>query len=216
MSIGTNIKKVRKAVGYTQAELGKKLGITAATISAFEHDKTNIKYDTVCKIADALDVPTAMIFYDDCPTDKVGGEILNELLKEKGISVDELSKMIDMPTTQIELIITGNLAISSSLIEKLAKAFDVSFITVADEFARRRISPSDEGFKRILEDEGYILTHGWKDEPGIAVLRGNGKAYKINPDDYYDLCEDTRSFFRKQLRRLIDNATVLGDDSFLF
>lgn len=64
MSIGENIKKVRTSKDLTQKELGKKLGITAAAISALEKDKTNIKLSTVRKIAEALGVTMSDIVDD--------------------------------------------------------------------------------------------------------------------------------------------------------
>lgn len=56
MTIGENIKKIRKNKGLLQKELGEKLGVTAATISAFENNKTNIKFSTARKVAEALGV----------------------------------------------------------------------------------------------------------------------------------------------------------------
>ena len=65
MTIGDNIKKARKNAGLTQKELGKKMGVTAATISAFENDKTNIKSATLEKIAAALNIPVYELWDDD-------------------------------------------------------------------------------------------------------------------------------------------------------
>lgn len=56
MSTGNNIKEARITAGLTQRELGERLGVTSATISAFEKDKTNIKRSTVARIAEALDL----------------------------------------------------------------------------------------------------------------------------------------------------------------
>lgn len=56
MTIGNNIKNIRRKQSMTQKELGDKLNITASAISAFENDKTNIKPVTLKKIANALNV----------------------------------------------------------------------------------------------------------------------------------------------------------------
>lgn len=56
MTIGNNIKNIRRKQSMTQKELGDKLNITASAISAFENDKTNIKHVTLEKIANALNV----------------------------------------------------------------------------------------------------------------------------------------------------------------
>ena len=60
MCIGENIRNERKKAGLTQLDLAKKLGVKQATISAFENDKTNIKYSTLHRIAKALDT---YVFY---------------------------------------------------------------------------------------------------------------------------------------------------------
>ena len=56
MTIGENIKKARKNAGLTQKELGNKLGMTAAAVSAFEKNKTNIKYSTLEKFGEVLNI----------------------------------------------------------------------------------------------------------------------------------------------------------------
>lgn len=62
MTIGENIKKARKKKGITQKELGDKLGITQSSIAMFENDKTNIKFSTLEKIANALDTGVFDLF----------------------------------------------------------------------------------------------------------------------------------------------------------
>lgn len=55
--IGTRIKARRKDVGMTQEELGKKIGVTKATINKYETGVViNMKRPTIEKIAKALDV----------------------------------------------------------------------------------------------------------------------------------------------------------------
>lgn len=55
MNVGENIKKIRKEKGFTQKQLGEKLGISQAAIGQFENS-SNLKMDTIKRIADALDV----------------------------------------------------------------------------------------------------------------------------------------------------------------
>lgn len=56
MTIGGRIRAARKKAGLTQKELADKLGVTSATVSAFENDKTNIKQSTLLKICNALSI----------------------------------------------------------------------------------------------------------------------------------------------------------------
>lgn len=56
MNIGENIKRIRKEKGMTQKELGEKLGVSQSAIGQFENTSSNLKIDTIKKIAEALDV----------------------------------------------------------------------------------------------------------------------------------------------------------------
>ena len=56
MTTGQCIKAARKKANMTQAELANKLGIPYQSISQWERDLRNPKYDTLKKIAEALDV----------------------------------------------------------------------------------------------------------------------------------------------------------------
>ena len=50
MTIGENIKRIRKERGLTQKELGELLDMTQSAIGQFENDKTSPKTDTIEKI----------------------------------------------------------------------------------------------------------------------------------------------------------------------
>jgi len=56
MTVGENIKRIRKEKGLTQKELGELLDMTQSAIGQFENDKTSPKTDTIEKIASALGV----------------------------------------------------------------------------------------------------------------------------------------------------------------
>lgn len=56
MTTGERIKLARKEAGLTQKELGKRLGITYQTVAQWENDLRNPKYDTLKRIADALNI----------------------------------------------------------------------------------------------------------------------------------------------------------------
>ena len=47
--IGENIKKIRRQCGYTQADLGKALGVSAVMISQWERGERNPKAENIKK-----------------------------------------------------------------------------------------------------------------------------------------------------------------------
>ena len=54
ISIGKNIKRLRKSNGYTQTELAEKIGVSDRTISAWETDRNEPNIVDIQKLADAL------------------------------------------------------------------------------------------------------------------------------------------------------------------
>lgn len=56
MTIGEMIREKRKNSGLTMAELGKRIGVTAAAISRYELGQRELTLDTIQAIADALGI----------------------------------------------------------------------------------------------------------------------------------------------------------------
>ena len=61
MSVGENIKRIRKERHLSQRELGEKLGISQQMVGQYENNPTPPKLETVQKIATALDVPVYIL-----------------------------------------------------------------------------------------------------------------------------------------------------------
>lgn len=56
MTTGQRIRAARKNAGLTQKELGEKLGVAYQTLAQWENDLRNPKYETLQRIAAALEV----------------------------------------------------------------------------------------------------------------------------------------------------------------
>lgn len=52
------IKQARQARGYTQRELGERIGVSAITVSNWESGKRELRSSALCLLADVLDVST--------------------------------------------------------------------------------------------------------------------------------------------------------------
>ncbi|MFR1647764.1 MAG: helix-turn-helix transcriptional regulator [Clostridia bacterium] len=60
-----NVKKYRELAGFTQDELSQKSEVSRNTISSLETgSNTNVTYDTMIKIAGALNKKVATIFFE--------------------------------------------------------------------------------------------------------------------------------------------------------
>lgn len=103
MSIGENIKRLRKEKGLTQKQLGIlcQPPIDEANIRKYENDKQNPKIETIEKIANALGVPEYELRGFDGSI-RVNPELVeisriqNKFLHDKeSVTPEELKKMTD-------------------------------------------------------------------------------------------------------------------------
>ena len=90
MSVGENIRRIRKIRGLTQKELGKKLGISQAAVGQYEKSNANLTQTTIQKIANALDVTPSALINEFC---NALGENIKSLREEKNISISDLAKL---------------------------------------------------------------------------------------------------------------------------
>ena len=52
--VGKLIRETRKAKGFTQKELGEKIGVTEATLSRFENGNQNLTLETLQRLSEAF------------------------------------------------------------------------------------------------------------------------------------------------------------------
>ena len=76
MNFSDRLKEARKNAGLTQAQLSKKLGITAQSYSQYETGKRNPKFETVKKIAMALEIDVYDLLIDGDMTPREAMSIL--------------------------------------------------------------------------------------------------------------------------------------------
>lgn len=65
MTIGERIMEARKAVGLTQEELGKRIGVSASMVSQYETGARTPKIGTIQRFSDALNAPIMDVLTDE-------------------------------------------------------------------------------------------------------------------------------------------------------
>lgn len=102
MTVGEQIRNIRKAKGWTQKRLGEACGIAEPTIRRYELGKLNPKIETLQKIAKALDVSTFEL--EDNLMDKVNKYLLENYSSVKGkispIYMIDLMDKLSQPTQE--------------------------------------------------------------------------------------------------------------------
>lgn len=98
MTTGQLIKEARKKVGLTQADLGKKLGVSASFVAQYETDNRNPKPETLQRIAAALRVRVSDLvdptiydfgFQEGSEAEEFLNHQIDELWKEEGYTYSE-------------------------------------------------------------------------------------------------------------------------------
>jgi len=118
MSVGDNIRRIRKEKGWTQAELAKVLNVSQQMIGQFENNKNPPKLETVEKIASALGVtPFDLMGFDywDQKNPNIGKEVAESrgfeaYLKSLGYALEEIPEGNDDEegAVSISYSISGN------------------------------------------------------------------------------------------------------------
>ena len=83
MNMGERIKELRIVKGYTQEELGDKLGVKKSAIQKYENgDVENIKRSKIKLLADALGVTPSYIMWGNAERDRFSGTRKDDRLIE--------------------------------------------------------------------------------------------------------------------------------------
>lgn len=100
MTTGERIKERRKALGMTQEELGRKLGVQKAAISKMEKNiVVNLKRDVISSLCEALDCsPSYLMGWDEedehARSISAAVDLLNRLSDEQLMTVLELLRQL--------------------------------------------------------------------------------------------------------------------------
>lgn len=65
MTFGENLKRIRKEMKLTQAEMAKEIGISQSYIADIERNRKNISLAVVLRIAEGLNISVNELINDD-------------------------------------------------------------------------------------------------------------------------------------------------------
>lgn len=136
------------------------------------------------------------------------GKNLKKLLSRFGLSVKGLADKMSVPPTTLYSIISRDSDISLTMIDKIARALDVTWFEVYEFFSNDAKFPTPGDIDGLLASEGYEQIINYKGIDGFWGLRGHGKVYQLEYDDYADLHAYTLDAFRKKLYEILDNDSI--------
>lgn len=88
MTMGDRIKERRKAMGFTQEEFGKKLGVQKSAVAKWENGRVeNLKRTTILRMSNILDCdPSYLMGYEDEEDQKIR-ELLSRMSYEEKLEL---------------------------------------------------------------------------------------------------------------------------------
>ena len=94
-AIGERVRRFRKALHITQAELGEKSQVEPSNISHIERGATKVSLPTLLKIANTLHVSLDDLMYDSVESNRhIANKEINELLSD--CNAGELKAIVEM------------------------------------------------------------------------------------------------------------------------
>lgn len=166
MSIGQRIKKIRYNLGLTQDKLASEANISRSYLADVENDRYNPSFDTLEKIADALNVSV------DRLTGEAASCIIEERLKDSKITLEDVAKKSNVSLHWLQNLDTfipgewgGRDDIAYKWITRVAKVLGLPGSTLRAALARQEIPAYDgpmptveEAFKDVSFDEDNEIT----------------------------------------------------------
>lgn len=143
-NFGEKLRELREERNLSQKELGDKMGgITQQTIAQYEKKETVPKFETVSKIANALEI-NPNIFYSDFSQSVADdseeiGERIKELRKSKKVSQKELAQKTGLSIGSIQGYEQGRYNPKLEAIVKIAGALGVDLKVFYDVLSKENI-----------------------------------------------------------------------------
>lgn len=141
-----NIRHLRESLGMSQEELAQKTGYKSRTsIAKIEAGKVDLSQSKILQFADALGTTTAYL---------MGWEELKDSLKKENLSIDSLSKELDIPAHLIKDMLESNCAQSPASVDLAAVLIESIRKSVVSKQIRRSLA-----VEALLKSLGYVVRY---------------------------------------------------------
>jgi transcriptional regulator with XRE-family HTH domain len=90
MALGERVKQLRKEAGWSQAELGEKVGTDSQRISRYENGRITPSLEAIVRIAEVFDISLDYLLVDDVPRRRL--HAAEHALGDRLAAVGELSE----------------------------------------------------------------------------------------------------------------------------
>ena len=179
---GRKIRQLRKKLGFTQEELGKRLGVIKQTVSNWENNISEPNSETLSKMTLIFDVPIGYlyenVFFDTTSTKEPSEFALRskdrilKLLQERQMSEEDLAGSSGVDSEELRPFLHGRRAPSVDDLAKISRALGVSSDYLLGLSGQKCASPEEEKllqyFRRCDDECKNYLTA----KAGVLCVEG--------------------------------------------
>jgi predicted transcriptional regulator/DNA-binding XRE family transcriptional regulator len=198
--IGPRIRRLRREIGVTQAQMAAELGVSASYIALIERNQRPLTAELLLRLAETYRLDIASFAGD-------GGAKLTAHLRD--LAQDPLFADLDILDSDLSELATGSPAIAEGLV-RLYTAFRESQLALADQAERTGGNPLEEtrafldarrNHFPVLDDRSERLAAAIAREGGLAdyLHRRHGFEMRLLPTDVMNGTVRRLDHHRRQL-----------------
>ncbi|AEG13697.1 MULTISPECIES: helix-turn-helix domain-containing protein [Desulfofundulus] len=163
MSLGQKIRDFRKERGITLTELASQLKISPSYLSAVEREIRKPSIPMLKRISEALNVSVSYLVGDT--DDTVTGEKLRFMRESRGLSIQDLAEISELPASMLEKFENGQATPDLEDLKKLSEALNVTLRYFLDQTDR----PDSLGYRlRKLRQKQGLTVAALAEKAGVS------------------------------------------------
>ncbi len=163
MSLGQKIRDFRKERGITLTELANQLKISPSYLSAVEREIRKPSIPMLKRISEALNVSVSYLV--GSTDDAVTGEKLRFMRESRGLSIEDLAEISELPASMLEKFESGQATPDLEDLKKLSEALNVTLRYFLDQTDR----PDSLGYRlRKLRQKQGLTVAALAEKAGVS------------------------------------------------
>lgn len=191
MIISERIKELRKSKSLTQDELAAKSNLSKNAIWNYENNKRNPKYETLEKIAVALDISVSELLgepYDDLQGLTLG-EKIRKKRKHKKMKLTELAEILNTTAPTVSRYESNKREPNYETLLLISKALEVPISELLDE--------------KYEEDNELLSLIVDKKNLDVEVNINEDYLFKLDKEEIEEINNKAKEIFRILLKGLL-------------
>lgn len=165
MSYGHRIREFRQERGLTLVQLAEKVVISPSYLSGIERGVKKPSLSVLNKLSGAMNIPVSYLVGENKSTGQDDGHRLQLLRKARGLTIEELAEISDLPVSVITEHEQGEKKLGLQDMEKLCDALNINISYLLSQ--GKTTHKLSERLRSLREDRGFTVT-SLADKSGVS------------------------------------------------